>query len=190
MIKSKEDLREYLEADKKMLGYTKRRPSLFKDEIWKFEIVLRKREYYENLATNSILKKIRLIYYRYLHHRMSIKLGFQVPPNVCDKGLRINHFGLLVISPLAKIGKNFDVHAGVNIGVNIDPTKAPIIGDNVFVGPGAKIFGDIKIGNDVAIAANSVINKSFDNDNVTIGGIPGKIINENKGNPYKINFKD
>lgn len=184
MIKTKKDLYDYMEADKLHLGYKKKRPSLFKDEIWKFEIALRKREYFENILKHNLITKLCLIYYRLKHHKWSIKLGFQVPPNVCGKGLRINHHGLLVISPLAKIGNNFDVHAGVNIGVNVDISKAPIIGNNVFVGPGAKIFGDIIIGDNNAIAANSVVNKSFENKNITIGGIPAKIINEKKGNPY------
>ena len=54
--------------------------------------------------------------------------------------------------------------------------EAPIIGDNCFIGPGAKLFGKIKIGNNVAIGANAVVNKSFE-DNVTIAGVPAKIVN-------------
>lgn len=47
--------------------------------------------------------------------------------------------------------------------------NAPIIRDNVYIGPGAKLFGKIKIGNNVAIGANAVVNKDVP-DNVTIGG--------------------
>ena len=184
MIKTKKDLQDYLIADKENLGYTKSKPSIFGDEIWKFEITLRKREYYENLQKRNIFEKIMYALYKYKHHKLSIRLGFQVPPNVCGKGLRINHHGLLIISPLAKIGENFDVHAGVNIGVNIDTTKAPTIGNNVFVGPGAKIFGDIYIADNNAISANSVVNHSFYESNITIGGIPAKIINSKRGNPF------
>ena len=54
--------------------------------------------------------------------------------------------------------------------------EAPIIGDNCFIGPGAKLFGKIKIGDNVAIGANAVVNKSF-GDNVTIAGVPAKIVN-------------
>lgn len=53
----------------------------------------------------------------------------------------------------------------------------PVIGDNCYIGPGAKLFGDIRIGNNVAIGANSVVNKSFE-DNVTIAGVPAKIVNK------------
>ena len=52
---------------------------------------------------------------------------------------------------------------------------APHIGDDCYLGPGAKIYGDIKIGNNVAIGANAVVNKSLDS-NCTIAGIPAKVI--------------
>lgn len=55
--------------------------------------------------------------------------------------------------------------------------EVPIIGDNCFIGPGAKVFGKIKIGNNVAIGANAVVNKDVPS-NVTVAGVPAKIINE------------
>lgn len=45
MISSKKELREYLKADKESLGIQRKRPKLFRDEIWRFEIALRKAEY-------------------------------------------------------------------------------------------------------------------------------------------------
>lgn len=65
------------------------------------------------------------------------------------------------------------MHSGVNIGATDD--GAPIIGDNVYIGPGAKIFGDITIGDNVKVGANSVVNQSFPS-NVVIAGIPAKIV--------------
>lgn len=50
-----------------------------------------------------------------------------------------------------------------------------MIGDNCIIYPGAKIFGEIKIGNNCVIGANAVVNKSFP-DNSIIGGIPGKLL--------------
>lgn len=49
MIHSKEEYKEYLQADKRALGITRKRPKFFADEIWKFERALRKYEYYHNL---------------------------------------------------------------------------------------------------------------------------------------------
>lgn len=185
MIQSKEDLKRYLESDKKALSIKHKRPRLFSDEVWRFERILRHREYHYNVMNSKgIFNKILYKYYTLLYNRMSVKLGYYLPMNVCDEGLHINHFGLLIINDHARIGKNFNVHQGVNIGVNIDPLESPQIGDNVFVGPGVKIYGGITIADNIAIAAGSVVTKSFTTPNVTIGGVPAKIINDKRGNPF------
>lgn len=52
MIETKTDLKFYLERDKRALGYTNlKRPRLFVDNAWKYEIILRKTEYYTNMNT-------------------------------------------------------------------------------------------------------------------------------------------
>ena len=183
MILSKKDLKYYLEEDKKALHITRKRPSFLTDEVWKYEISLRYREYYMN-QKKGLLNKLKHCYWKWIHHRKSVKLGLQIPPNTCDAGLHINHHGLIIISTSAKIGKYLNIHQGVNIGENIEPGKAPKIGNNVFIGPGVKIYGDVEIADDIAIAAGSVVTKSFLQPNVTIGGVPAKVINYQKGNPF------
>lgn len=54
--------------------------------------------------------------------------------------------------------------------------NVPIIGDNVYIGPGAILFGDIRIGDNVMIGANSTVTKSFEESNIVIAGSPAKII--------------
>jgi serine O-acetyltransferase len=54
---------------------------------------------------------------------------------------------------------------------------APQIGNNVYIGPGAKIFGEIVIADNIAIGANSVVNKSFYEKGISIAGVPAKKIN-------------
>lgn len=178
MIKNKSDLHKYLEMDKKALGITKKFPSIFGDEIWKFEIILRKHEYYNNCTNNFIMKK----FYSFLHNKYGLKLGFQIPCNVFGGGLRINHFGLIVVNPEARIGEWCDIHQGVNIGQNIEKNSVPVIGSNVWIGPGVKIFGKIKIGDNIMIGANSVVNSSFES-NIRIAGIPAKKVSD-KANIY------
>jgi len=63
----------------------------------------------------------------------------------------------------------------VNIGVFNG--KCPTIGNNVYIGPGVKIFGGIAIGDNVTIGANAVVNKDIPS-NVTVAGVPAKIISE------------
>jgi len=177
MIHSKEELQFYLDADKFALGIQKKKPSFFGNPIWKFQIALRKCEYYNN--KNSIVDKIMLKKHRFLKNKLGQRLGFDIKEGVFGAGLRINHFGNIVAG--GKVGRWCDIHQGVNIG-QTNPTKRikgekynPTIGDNVWIGPGVKIYGNINIGSQVQIGANAVVGKSFD-ENVTIAGVPAKII--------------
>ena len=183
MIKDKKTLKLYMDADKKALGMHFKKPRIFRDEIWRYEIILRKLEYYINNNTfiSIFLKK----YYEYKIHNLEKKYHFYIKPNVCDMGLSLGHIGPIIINDYAKIGKNCRIHVGVNIGATPNnPNDAPIIGDNVYIGPGAKIYGKIRIGNNVAIGANSVVNKDIP-DNVTVAGVPAKIVSY-KGNTRRM----
>lgn len=95
------------------------------------------------------------------------------------------HSGSIVVHPEAKIGSWCYIFQGVTIGQDMPPHSVPQIGDNVLISPGAKIFGDICIGNNVMIGANAVVNKSFPEWHCRIAGVPAKIISE-KGN-FRIN---
>ncbi|WP_368251039.1 hypothetical protein [Enterococcus sp. 2201sp1_2201st1_B8_2201SCRN_220225] len=58
---------------------------------------------------------------------------------------------MIIINPDCKIGKNCRIHCGTNI--DGDPKQVPIIGDDCYIGPGVKLFGPIKIGNNTKIGA-------------------------------------
>lgn len=179
MILTMENLKFYLEADRIALNKKYKKPKIFSDEIWRFQIYLRKYEFYSNTKKNKILK----LYYKYKYHTMSIKLNFSIPINTFDAGLSIAHYGTIVVNSNAKIGKNCRIHEGVNIGATGGSKKAPIIGDNVFIGTGAKVIGDILIEDDTVIGAGAIVTKSFYEKGITIAGIPAKKIN-NKNSSY------
>lgn len=179
MITNKAELKEYLNKDRFALGITRKRPRVIGDEIWKYEIILRKLEYYTNSKGHWGRRNILFYYYKLRHHLLSTKYNFQIPPNVFDAGLRINHIGTIVVNPRARIGKWCDIHVCVNIGQDVEG-NVPTMGDDVYIGPGAKIFGGITVGNSVMIGANAVVNKSFENDDIVIAGVPAKIKAEKK----------
>jgi len=83
----------------------------------------------------------------------------------------------VVINGGVKGGKNVVIESGVVIGAasNGLPVEVPVIGNNVFIGAGAKVLGGIKIGNNVKIGANSVVVKDVP-DGVTVVGVPARII--------------
>lgn len=181
MIQSKEDLKRYLAMDKYALGMTRRWPKLLgePDEIWRFQIVLRKHEYYRNCTKNIFMKN----FYGYLHLKLGRKLGLSIPCNTFKGGLHIVHVGLIGINNKARIGEWCSICPGVIIAQNIEDDSVPVIGDHVWIGAGAKIFGKIVIGDNTMIGANAVVYKSFPQGNVRIAGHPAKIVSE-EGNAF------
>ena len=179
MIESKEDYTFYLAADKLALAIKHNRPQMFQDETWKFERLLRKVEYLENCGNNPVAK-IVCLKARFALHKLSVKLGLAIPRNVFGPGLSIAHGGPIIVHSKALVGENCRIDRCVSIGSIHYPAGAPKIGNNVFIGPGAVIDGDIKIADGIAIGANSYVNKSFDEPNITIAGCPAKKIS-NKG---------
>lgn len=89
--------------------------------------------------------------------RLSYKTGFQIPPFVCGKGLTIWHFGAIIINESTVIGDNCTLYPGVLIGHKEPGSGCPVIGNNVFIGSGAKIIGPVHIGDNVTIGQNCVI---------------------------------
>lgn len=88
--------------------------------------------------------------------------------------------GSIIINGQAKIGKNLRVHVGVNIGAN--GGNPPVIGDNCYIGPGAKLFGDIVVANGVSIGANAVVNHDCPEENGVYVGVPAKFVKSKKNN--------
>lgn len=185
MIKSKKDYFEYLEADKRAMGALKEESLkdrtvnfIYGKEVMQFQQLLRKVEYYKNCKKNVFSK----FYYAYLYRkfrRTQIKLGFFISPNCFGPGLSIRHHGTLIVNPHAKIGSNCIIYPGVVIGTEAGfSDRAPTIGNNVYIGPGAKIFGPITIADGIAIGANAVVNKSFLEKNITIAGVPAKKVSD------------
>ena len=74
--------------------------------------------------------------------------------------------------------------ANVNVLIGHKDKKRPIIGDNVTMETGCKIYGGIVVGSNVIVAPNAVVTKDVKN-NCIVGGIPAKIIKEFNNEPNK-----
>ena len=184
MIQNKRDLYDYMEADRLALGYSRNaRPRIGRDEILRFEILLRKYEYYSN-RKNHIFGKIMLLYYKVRYHGLSVRLGFSIPRNVFDKGLSIAHYGSIVVNSNARVGRNCRIQENVTIGATGGGDDSPIIGDNVFIASGARILGKVQIANNIAIGANAVVTKSFLEESITIAGVPAKKISDHDSRKF------
>lgn len=187
MIRSKADYLAYLEADRIAL---RRVDSIHKwyDEVWKFQRLLRRMEFMMNCRKHSgIVGRLVYKFWSLRFHAQSVRCGFDIPPNAFGPGLSIAHRGTIVVHPDARIGKNCRLHVDVVIGTRPGPKDlVPTLGDNCYIGPGAKIFGDVIIGPNTAIGANSVVNQSFPDGNMTIAGAPARKVSDTPSTEFII----
>ena len=175
MIRTKAELKEYLDCEKALYACGKMRffPLLVTERqiLRKHSILLRKAEYFYNTR--------RMLLYRvYLFRlcRLQNRYGMHIPINVFGKGLDINHTGPIVVNALSRVGDHCKINAGVTIGENGD--ARPMLGHHVYLGPGAKIFGDVRIADHVRIGANAVVTHSCDITGATLAGIPARVIGQ------------
>jgi len=102
-------------------------------------------------------------------------------------GFYICHVGSIVINRRCVIGKNCNLSHEVTLGARSRGERAgcPVIGDNVYIAPGAKVIGKVEIGDHAAIGANCVVTKDVPESGVVVG-IPGKVISD-KGSDGMVN---
>jgi serine O-acetyltransferase len=134
----------------------------------------------------TVLFLARIIFRRYTY-----KYGISIPYSTkIGSGFYIGHFGGIVVNAGSVIGKNCNISQCVTLGqANRGKNKGyPVIGDNVYIGPGAKIIGKVNIGNNAAIGANCVVTKDAP-DNAVVVGVPGEVISY-KGSQDYVNRTD
>lgn len=142
--------------------------------IWLYIKTMRYLEYYMNKKQKCWDVLFRL-YYNHKLRKYAYKTGFQIPPNTIGKGLTIWHWGPIIINENARIGDNATIQTGVIVGHKKAGEGCPIIGDNVVLGSGCKVFGNICIGDNVEIAPNACVVKDC-NSNAIYGGVPAKVL--------------
>ena len=186
MISNRDELKTVLKHEKKLYLNNSLRGIkllLIADQdyfVWKFMKCLRYMEYHQN--NNHTL---RSAYWERKKNLLGAKLGLFIFPNCVDKGLRIWHYGDIIIHRNSIIGENCQLHGMNCIGnKGIADSGVPVIGNNVNIGVGAKIIGDIYIADNVCIGANAVVTESCHVEGATLIGVPAKMIK--KGNDDEI----
>ena len=148
----------------------------FKYPQIRFILLLRYCEYLA--ACKPMFSKWRYPFFKFLKFRLGLRLGFTIPENVFDIGLSLPHYGTIVVNANARVGKYCRLHVCTNIGASGGVGDAPVIGDYVYIAPGAKIYGAIKIADRIGIAANAAVHTSFLECDKLIGGVPAKVIGD------------
>ena len=157
------ELHEYFSSRKEYLLRLFMRAE--KAMIYKFQRYLRLSEY-----ARFKKRKIQYAYYLRKKNLWGSKLGFSIHCGTFDIGLRIAHFGQIVVNGKAKIGKNCHLLGRNCIGNKNDNDELiPEIGDGFSLGYGSVVYGDITICDNVIVGANSTINKSISIPGIYVG---------------------
>lgn len=186
MIENKQQLKEILHFERELYWGTGKEANyqyllaLLKDHpnyrVWKYNILLRKAGYYYAIRKDNILAAFCYFWYCRKKNRLGRKLGIELNERTFGKGLVIYHTQGIVVNGLAVVGENCHLHGNNCIGTDGKSTECPIIGNNVVLGVGAKVLGGVKIADNITIGAGAVVLKSFEEEGITIGGIPAKRI--------------
>jgi serine O-acetyltransferase len=122
---------------------------------------------------SGIRGRIMLAVARSLYRPPKEALRFGDPINIGPGFFAYVGFGTIIGAE--SIGENCWVNPGVTIGYKDGSGGMPVVGNNVFIGAGAKILGPITIGDNVMIGANAVVTKNVPS-NCTVAGVPARIV--------------
>jgi serine O-acetyltransferase len=119
----------------------------------------------------ALLRKLFSFLYKFLYKLIQIITGIELPCEVViGSGFIIEHSGGIVVSGFASFGSNCRIRNGVVIGLSrISEPCAPQIGNNVDIGAGAKLLGNIRIGDHVSVGANAVVITDVPDWSIAVG---------------------
>ena len=123
-----------------------------------------------------LLRKVFSLFYKIAYKLIQVITGIDLPCEAeVGRNFVIDHFGGIIVSGYAKFGDNCRIRNGVSVGLRrVEAPCAPVIGNNVDIGAGAKLLGAITIGDNVLIGANAVVVTDVPSDCIAIG-VPATI---------------
>jgi serine O-acetyltransferase len=102
---------------------------------------------------------------------LGVRLGYTIPLGTLGRGIRLPHWGTIVISGEARVGPNCQIFHGVTLAA--DHQGAPNVADNVLIGANATVIGKISVGSSAVIAAGAVVTKDVPAGE-TWAGVPAR----------------
>jgi serine O-acetyltransferase len=130
-----------------------------------------------SISKRNIIFKLYNAFYAYIQNKYTINLPLSVK---LGSGIYIGHSFAIAINRNVIIGNNVNISQCVTIGEKQIGKKSgfPTIGNNVYIGPGSIIVGDIHISDGVVVGANSVVTSDIP-QNAVVAGVPAKILSYN-----------
>lgn len=163
--------------DEDLKRFDGKRPALkdwfLHNEVWyiyKYILHLRYVEYHKN---KKGWHRIAFLYHWFKYKRLGFRLHFTIYPNTCNGGLRVYHSGGFIhVGDKCHIGHNCTLLPGVVFGNKYEipiPNSDIFVGDNCYFGLDSKIFGPVKIGNNVTVGANAIVTKDVPDNTIVVG---------------------
>lgn len=157
--------------------------SILREPGFKFTFWLRTAWYLFNLPGARVgpywIARLLWSHYRF-KYGVHIDIDTRIGP-----GFYLCHVGGIVVNHRCVIGKNCNLSHGVTLGYKSagDRRGVPEIGDNVYIGPGAKVFGALEVGDAAAIGANAVVTKDVP-AGASVAGIPAGVVSDRGSEGY------
>ncbi len=177
MISSKKELRFFIGADRIMAGkpVEKGWKEYLLDVIYPSYVLgylrsMRYVAYFSNTGKKGA-NIIKYLYHKWNFQRLGMRLGFSIGPNAFGYGLVIPHYGTIVVNSGTRAGRYCVLHTLTCIG-----GAGNMIGNALYLASGAIFMGpNATLGDNVSVAANSMVNKSFSESNILLAGTPASI---------------
>ena len=184
MITTRKELFFFIAADRIMNGYRAKRKLIdsLKETyaiggantvVIKYLRHLRKYAYYYNTRNQSVLHMIMAVYEHYRLAKYAIKTGMTIGQNALSYGVVIPHYGTIVINEKAQIGPFAVIHTSTCVAGG-----GKFIGEGFYLSSGSQLVGEFSLGNNVTVAAHSLVNKSF-GENILLAGSPAIVKKDN-----------
>ena len=135
-----------------------------------------------HMISHFLYKKNLLFLARLISQIARVLTGIEIHPGATlGAGILIDHGMGVVIGETAELGDRITIYHGTTLGGTGKEKRKrhPTVGDNVVIGAGSKVLGNIKIGSNSKIGANSVVLDDVP-EGATVVGIPGKVVKINK----------
>lgn len=133
--------------------------------------LLRKAEYHTNCGHT-----IRAALCQFRLNKFQNKYALHIPINTCGKGLRLMHLGPILLNDQTRLGENCVLHINAAFVSGSHQEGAPKLGNYVLVFTGVTVAGGISIADRIQIGANAFVNRTFEEENIVLAGVPARKI--------------